>query len=40
MASKYKDLVAIYLISNLTATKMNDCYKDVINLLRSAQRQV
>jgi len=35
VASKYRDIVAIYPVDKLTAAKQNDCYVDVMSLLRS-----
>jgi len=34
LASKYKDIVAIYPMDKLTAVKLFDCYNEVMNLLR------
>ena len=35
LTGKYKDIVAIFPMSKLTALKLYECYKDVISLLRS-----
>jgi len=35
VVSKYRDIVAIYPVDKLTAAKQNDCYVDVMSLLRS-----
>ena len=34
LAGKYKDIVSIYPMATLTAEKLNECYKEVANLLR------
>jgi hypothetical protein len=36
LASKYKDVVAIYPMANLTAAKQNDCYTEVIANMNKA----
>ena len=33
VAGRYKDIVAIYPVDKLTASKMNECYVDVMSLL-------
>ena len=35
LASKYKDIVSIYPMCKLTTVKQNDCYLEVMTLLRS-----
>ena len=40
LADKYKDLVAIYPMSNLTAAKQFTCYKEVMDLLRTVSLHV
>ena len=36
LAGKYKDLVAIYPITNLTASKQYECYKEVVTLVEGS----
>src|SRR6218665_3515426 len=40
LADKYKDLVAIYPMSNLTAAKQFTCYKEVMDLLRTVSLHI
>lgn len=40
VAGKYKDLVAIYPMSKLSADKQNDCFKEVVQTLRSVDVNV
>jgi len=40
VASKYRDIVAIYPVNKLTAEKQNDCYVDVMSLLRTTGANV
>ena len=40
LCSKYKDLVALYPMSTLTAVKLHECYNDVMSLLRKVSVNV
>ena len=40
LTSKYKDLVAMYPMCQLTATKQYDCYQEVATLLRNVTLNV
>lgn len=40
LTSKYKDLVAIYPVNKLTASKQYECYKEVVTLIESVSLNV